>query len=92
MLCVYIVECSNGSFYVGATNNVNERIRKHNSGKGACYTKLRSPVKLVYQEIHQSKSEALKREQQIKCWSKSKKLALAQSDQETLVRLSKSRD
>ena len=92
MWFLYILECSNGSFYTGVTDNVEKRIAKHNSGKGAYYTKLRSPVRFLYQESHRSKTEALLREQQIKRWSKSKKLALIKSDKQLLIELSKSRD
>jgi putative endonuclease len=63
---VYIVECSDGTFYTGYTNNIENRVNKHNSGKGAKYTKTRLPVKLVYKEKFCTKSEALKREYFIK--------------------------
>jgi putative endonuclease len=73
---VYLVECSDSTLYCGITNNIELRIEKHNLGKGAKYTKSRRPVKLLYFEIHINKSEASKREWQIKRLSRSEKLAL----------------
>lgn len=72
----YIVECKDGSFYVGITNNIEERVAEHNRGKGPAYTKIRRPVKLVFKEKHGLKSKARKREAQIKRWSRRKKLNL----------------
>jgi putative endonuclease len=63
---VYIVECIDKTFYTGYSNDVGSRVSKHNSGKGAKYTKTRLPVKLIYFELCGSKSDALKREYQIK--------------------------
>ena len=63
---VYILECSDGSFYTGYTNNLQKRIRMHNAGKGAKYTCSRLPVKLVYSEIYEDKISALRREYAIK--------------------------
>lgn len=62
----YIVECSDGTFYTGWTNNLEKRIADHNSGKGAKYTSPRTPVKLVYYEEFETKQEAMSREYQIK--------------------------
>ena len=63
---VYIVRCSDQTLYTGWTNHLKERIDAHNAGKGAKYTKARRPVKLVYFETFEYKSDALKREYQIK--------------------------
>ena len=63
---VYIVRCSDGSLYTGSTNNLPARVEKHNRGEGARYTRGRRPVTLVYSESAASKSDALKREIQIK--------------------------
>jgi putative endonuclease len=63
---VYIVRCSDKSLYTGITNDLNKRISKHNSGKGAKYTRNHRPVILVYEEQVTTKSKALKREAQIK--------------------------
>ena len=53
----YILECSDGSFYTGWTNNLERRVKAHNAGKGAKYTKSRKPVKLVYFETFLTKQE-----------------------------------
>ena len=73
---VYIVKCKDESLYTGYAKNVEQRVEKHNKGLGAKYTKVRRPVVLVYQEMYETKSEALKREYQIKQYSRNKKLAL----------------
>ena len=70
----YIVECSDGTFYTGWTNDLKKRLEKHNAGKGARYTRGRLPVKLVYYEVFATKSEAMKREAQIKKLSRKQKL------------------
>ena len=62
----YIVRCKDGSLYTGWTNDLEKRIKAHNEGKGAKYTKSRRPVKLVYYEEFQTKEEAMKREYAIK--------------------------
>ena len=73
---VYIVRCSDNSLYTGYTNNIEVRINKHNAGKGAKYTKTRRPVVLVYQEMYDTKSEALRREYEIKTFTRQRKLKL----------------
>ncbi len=62
----YILECSDGSFYTGYTDDLEARVDCHNSGKGAKYTRGRLPVKLVYYECFDTKSEAMSREYMIK--------------------------
>lgn len=69
----YIVECSDGSFYTGWTNDLEKRIKVHNEGKGAKYTKCRRPVVLVYYEKFQTKEEAMSREWAIKHLPRRKK-------------------
>ena len=76
---VYILKCSDGTFYTGITNNLNLRIEKHNLGKGAKYTKNRLPVSLVYKESTLDKSQSLKREIAIKKLPRDKKLELINS-------------
>ncbi|MBW6410447.1 GIY-YIG nuclease family protein [Clostridium weizhouense] len=63
---VYIVECSDGTFYTGWTVDLEKRIKTHSSGKGAKYTRGRGPVKLLYYEKFNNKSDAMKRECEIK--------------------------
>lgn len=72
----YIVECSDGSLYTGWTNDLEKRIRAHNSGKGAKYTKSRRPVVLLYYEEFQTKEEAMRREWEIKQMSRQKKMRM----------------
>ena len=73
---VYILECSDGSFYTGMSNNVEARINTHNASKGAKYTKSRLPVTLVFQENTLTKSESLRREIEIKKLTRKKKMEL----------------
>ena len=73
---VYILECSDGSFYTGISNNVKARINTHNASKGAKYTKSRLPVTLVFQENTFNKSESLRREIEIKKLTRKKKREL----------------
>ena len=74
--CCYIVECRGGELYCGYSNNVEKRVDVHNKKRGAKYTKTRLPVKLVYTECFDSKSEAMKREYQIKQLTRQQKLYL----------------
>jgi putative endonuclease len=73
---VYIVLCADGTFYTGATNNLDARVKKHNSGSGAKYTRSRLPVRLVYSEPAADKSSAMKRECAIKRMTRAQKAAL----------------
>ncbi|MFW5790080.1 MAG: GIY-YIG nuclease family protein [Bacillota bacterium] len=73
---VYIVKCSDNTLYTGYTNDPVRRIEEHNSGDGAKYTRGRRPVKLVYLEEFADKSEAMKREYEIKQLSRTNKLEL----------------
>ena len=72
----YIVKCSDGSLYTGWTNDLDKRLKAHNSGRGAKYTKSRRPVELVYYEKFLTKQEAMSREARIKQLSRSQKLEL----------------
>ena len=69
----YIVKCADSTLYTGWTNDLDKRIKAHNSGKGAKYTKTRRPVKLVYYEEHETKNEAMSREYAIKHLSRKEK-------------------
>jgi putative endonuclease len=71
---VYIVICSDGTYYTGASNNVDKRIHKHNSGKGAKYTRSRLPVSLVAKKDGLTKSEALSLEYKVKNKNKNNKV------------------
>ena len=72
----YIVRCSDGSLYTGWTNDLEKRIKAHNEGKGAKYTKSRRPVELVYYEAFEKKEEAMSREWAIKQMSREEKKGL----------------
>jgi putative endonuclease len=72
---IYILLCLDNSLYTGATNNLEKRFQDHKNGKGAAYTKSHKPIKLIYSEEFQTKSEALKREIEIKSWSREQKIA-----------------
>ena len=69
----YILRCKDGTYYTGYTNNLEKRLRAHNEGKGAKYTKGRGPVELVYYEEYEDKSTAMQREWEIKQLSRSEK-------------------
>ena len=73
---VYILRCTDGTFYTGSTDDVTRRVAVHNSGKGAKYTRGRTPVEVVYTEECESYSAALKREYAIKQLSRQEKLNL----------------
>ncbi len=73
---VYILLCMDGSFYTGYTGDLNERIRQHENGKGAKYTKSHRPQKVAYVELFGSRSAAMKRERAIKKLSHQQKQAL----------------
>jgi len=79
MWYVYIVECNDASLYTGITNDINKRIKKHNSGKGAKYTKTRLPVKLKIKFEANDRSEASKLEYKIKQLSRQEKLKLIEN-------------
>ena len=73
---MYILQCSDDSFYTGSTNNLELRLLQHQSGEGANHTKKRLPVKLVYFEEYARIDEAFYREKQVQGWSRKKKEAL----------------
>ena len=73
---VYILKCKDNSLYTVITNDLEKRIKEHNLGKGAKYTKARLPVSLLYCETYQTKGDALRRELEIKKLKRIEKLAL----------------
>ena len=76
----YIVRCKDHSLYVGWTNNLEKRIKAHNDGKGAKYTKPRRPVELVYYEVFSTKQEAMSREYHLKKLSHKEKEQLIEKN------------
>lgn len=81
---IYILECSDKTLYTGWTNNIGKRLEAHNFGQGAKYTRGRTPVKLVYLEIHETKQDAMRREAWIKKLTRVQKEALIQQNQKTM--------
>ena len=72
----YMVKCGDGTLYTGYTTDVLRRTKMHNQGKGAKYTRSRLPVELVYYEVHESKTDAMKREYDLKQLTRVEKLKL----------------
>ena len=77
---VYILECADGTLYTGWTNDLEHRVRMHNEGKGAKYTRARLPVTLAYYEAFETKAEAMKREYAIKHLTRKQKEMLMRRD------------
>jgi predicted GIY-YIG superfamily endonuclease len=76
MWYIYILECKDGSYYIGATDNLERRFLEYKYKKGGKFTKDHSVIKLVYSESHTCKDESYKRERQLKGWTREKKLKL----------------
>lgn len=76
----YIVRCNDGTYYTGWTNDIEKRLKTHNEGKGAKYTKTRRPVTLVYYESFQTKEEAMRREWEIKQMKRGEKEKLLKKE------------
>lgn len=74
MWFVYILLCQDGSFYTGSTNDLKKRFLEHKIGKGGRYTRSHLPIKIIYSEEFPNKSEAYKREAEIKSWEREKKI------------------
>ena len=86
---VYVLRCSDGSYYVGHTDDVEQRIAAHETGAFSGYTARRRPVELVFVQDFASRDEAFQCERQVKGWSRKKKEALIRGDWEALKTLSK---
>lgn len=84
---MYILECSDGSYYTGSTNDLELRIIQHQNGEGANHTKKRLPVKLIYYEEFMRVDEAFYREKQVQGWNRKKKEALITGSPELLPKL-----
>ncbi len=89
MAWMYILECADGSYYVGSTNNLERRLLEHQDGRGARYTTRRLPVNLVCSEEYSRVAEAFEREKQIQNWSRSKREALINGNRDSLPKLAK---
>lgn len=76
---IYILECSDKTLYIGVTNDLDERLKKHNAGKGAKYTRGRGPVKMLFSQSFDSKSDACKEEYRLKKLTREEKFELIKS-------------
>ncbi len=88
---VYILKCSDDSYYTGVTNNLEKRINEHQAGIIKGYTSSRLPIKLVFSERFSDVNQAIQLEKQLKGWSRKKKEALINGNFDLLVRLSNSK-
>lgn len=79
---VYILECKNRALYTGITNNLGRRFQEHKSGKGGKFTRAFKANKLLYSQPCRSKNEALKREAEIKSWTRKAKQMLIAANKE----------
>ena len=86
---LYILQLSDGRLYTGTTSSIPRRELEHRRGKAGKTSKLAGARKIIYSEDHTTKTAALKRERQIKGWTKAKKLSMARGDIQELKRLSK---
>lgn len=89
MAWMYILECCDGSYYVGSTKDLKRRLSQHQDGVGANYTSKRLPVKLVYCEEYDRVDEAFYREKQVQGWRRAKREALIKDQPELLPVLAK---
>lgn len=78
-IVVYIVECADQTLYTGWTTNIEQRLKAHNNGRGAKYTRSRTPVRLVYTEEKPDRRTAMQRELEIKRMNRARKLKLISS-------------
>ena len=86
---MYILECSDGSLYVGSTWDLERRLSQHSEGEAAAYTMRRLPVRLLYFEEYDRITDAFAREKQVQNWSRRKRFALIEGRLEDLPRLSR---
>lgn len=77
----YMVECSDGTLYTGWARDVEARVKAHNAGRGARYTRSRRPVRLRFWEHHPDRATAMRRERQLKTYSRARKLRLIEQFQ-----------
>ena len=87
MAFVYILRCSDGSYYVGKTTELRVRLDEHQAGVAANFTAVRRPVEMIYAEEYETIGQAEDRERQLKRWSRSKKEALIAQDPRRLKSL-----
>ena len=88
---VYILKCSDNSYYTGHTDNIEQRISEHRFNQFKCYTSNRLPIEVVFVQNFATRDEAFNAERQIKNWNRQKKDALIKSDWEKLSLFAKKR-
>ena len=86
---LYILECADGSFYIGHTDNLNQRMAQHDEGTGCVYTSTRRPLRLLHAEGFETRYAALTMERKLKGWSRAKKLAYMAGDWKAIGGLAK---
>jgi predicted GIY-YIG superfamily endonuclease len=86
---LYVLECADGSFYIGHTDNLGQRLTQHDEGKGCLYTSTRRPLKLLHTEGFETRYEALTVERKLKGWSRAKKLAYMAGNWKAVSNLAK---
>ena len=89
MAWMYILECADGSFYVGSTTDLERRLWEHNEGIGSKYTARRRPVKLAYAAEFPTIGEAYEKEKQVQGWGRAKREALIRGDYDALPALAR---
>ena len=88
----YLLECRDGSYYVGSTWDLDRRVSEHNLGLGSRYTRRRTPVRLLWCEYYDRIEDAFRREKQIQGWGRAKREALIEGRLEDLPGLSRTSD
>jgi len=88
---MYILECADGSYYVGSTKDIDRRLAQHSAGEAAAYTRTRRPVRVVYTEEYSRIDDAFAREKQVQNWGRAKREALIEGRFGELNALSRKR-
>ena len=91
MAWMYILRCSDGTYYVGSTTDLEVRLRQHQCGEGANYTRRRLPVEVVFTAEFQRVEDAFRFEKQVQGWSRAKKVALIRGDFDALHDLARAK-
>jgi predicted GIY-YIG superfamily endonuclease len=91
MFWLYILRCRDGSFYIGHTDDLDERMRQHDTGRRESYTASRRPLELIFSQEFESRYDALSMERQLKRWSRAKKEAYIAGDWKRIGELAKGR-
>ncbi len=92
LIYVYILECSDGSYYTGKTPDLDRRLSEHEEGVGGDYTRRRRPIKCVWNDVFPDDAQAFEVERQIKGWTHAKKEALIKGDFDLIRKLARSKE